>query len=619
MHHLVMRQVFQLTVDSEKDAYYLQHKVSNSYQREILIILQRVLDDICTDDQVIVIDRLEIDLGEINMRAMRDDSWIIGLEEALREGLSELVAEKNMKENAEASIQRRPGRSGVFGQWLFSMKRGYLPWNAGEVDDSWYLQVLEAVATDHVIASELRQALAAEPIVVERIVQQHAATFLVPLTEALTAKGQQQLATVPEEMLAVVRALDKSAVITKREIERVFWKKVLLLVAAPAGSTSASAGLSTIEILRGLAPVFFTPAQRMWVARQAPVLETSLPVLWPVFTVGDLSVIQRVEPLVLRSLEMDNVTPSIGIEVSGSREIQGREISVGQADGVEEGDSKRDDKNIPAEKKSDVVNNTRESIENKATDEHAPVKEQGLSSAEGVYQDGVMMIDKPGKEGTIPVDDPGKKADEPVKRKSTSIEEETPKEGPVAADDVRLEKMKVRKTAVEVIGGEEIFVHHAGVVLLHPFLNAFFKILGLVAEGKFLSTACHTRALYLIHFLATGAADPHEHDLLIAKILCGYPLEEPVDVMVELSDSEMEEAGNLLSAAIASWSILKSTSAAGLREGFLQRSGKLQVKGNDLLLLVENSSIDMLLDHLPWNLSIIKLPWMENILRTEWR
>jgi hypothetical protein len=178
---------------------------------------------------------------------------------------------------------------------------------------------------------------------------------------------------------------------------------------------------------------------------------------------------------------------------------------------------------------------------------------------------------------------------------------------------------KKKKTAVEVIGGEEIFVHHAGVILLHPFLNAFFKILGLVAEGRFLSMECHTRALYLIHFLATGATDPREHDLLIAKILCAYPLEEPVDAMVVLSVDEMEEAGNLLSAAIASWSILKSTSAAGLREGFLQRSGKLQVKGNDLLLLVENSSIDMLLDHLPWNLGIIKLPWMENILRTEWR
>src|SRR4051812_30745745 len=106
MHHLIMRQVFQLTVGTEKDAYFLQHKVSNQYQREILVILQRVLDEICTDDQVIVIDRLEIDVGETDMRTIRDDSWIIGLEEALREGLGRLAAEQSMKDDTAASIVR---------------------------------------------------------------------------------------------------------------------------------------------------------------------------------------------------------------------------------------------------------------------------------------------------------------------------------------------------------------------------------------------------------------------------------------------------------------------------------------------------------------------------------
>jgi hypothetical protein len=64
---------------------------------------------------------------------------------------------------------------------------------------------------------------------------------------------------------------------------------------------------------------------------------------------------------------------------------------------------------------------------------------------------------------------------------------------------------------------------------------------------------------------------------------------------------------------------LKNTSAAGLREGFLQRPVKLFTKNGDIYLRVEKSSIDVLLDYLPWNLGIIMLPWMKDILRVEWR
>ncbi|HEY4336671.1 MAG TPA: contractile injection system tape measure protein, partial [Puia sp.] len=178
---------------------------------------------------------------------------------------------------------------------------------------------------------------------------------------------------------------------------------------------------------------------------------------------------------------------------------------------------------------------------------------------------------------------------------------------------------RAHQSLVEAIGGEEIFVGQAGVVLLHPFLHSIFRILGYVEGGQFRTPELHTRALHLIHYLATGETTAHEHDLLIAKLLCAWPLDVPVDGETALTETELAEAGDLLTAAITQWDKVKHTSHTGLREGFLQRSGKLQAKGNDLYLQVETSSIDVLLDYLPWNLSIVKLPWMNNILRVEWR
>ena len=67
------------------------------------------------------------------------------------------------------------------------------------------------------------------------------------------------------------------------------------------------------------------------------------------------------------------------------------------------------------------------------------------------------------------------------------------------------------------------------------------------------------------------------------------------------------------------WTVLMSTSPDGLREGFLQREGKLTLSDHgNWKLRVEQKSIDILLGYLPWGISMVKLPWMENLLVVEW-
>jgi hypothetical protein len=185
-------------------------------------------------------------------------------------------------------------------------------------------------------------------------------------------------------------------------------------------------------------------------------------------------------------------------------------------------------------------------------------------------------------------------------------------------EGISAKKIIEKERKIEV-NEEGIYVSNAGIVLLHPFLNSFFKNLHLVYEEDFIDTIAQLKALLLLHYLATGNTKPEEHELVMAKALCAWPLEQPVNNFIELKDEELHEADELLLSAIQQWSLLKETSADGLREGFLQRKGKLFTKNNNLILQIERGSIDMLLDHLPWNLSIIKLPWMKDILKVEWR
>lgn len=165
-----------------------------------------------------------------------------------------------------------------------------------------------------------------------------------------------------------------------------------------------------------------------------------------------------------------------------------------------------------------------------------------------------------------------------------------------------------------------ISVEHAGLVLLGPYLPAFFGHLQLVQDNVFISEETQTKAVHLLHFLAGGQENPEEPVLTLPKILCGMALETAIPAEVILSDAEQEEATALLEAVVRNWPALKNTSAGGLREGFLQRTGQISWHESRQcwLLQVERQAQDLLLEHLPWTISVIRLPWMEGMVQVEW-
>ena len=166
------------------------------------------------------------------------------------------------------------------------------------------------------------------------------------------------------------------------------------------------------------------------------------------------------------------------------------------------------------------------------------------------------------------------------------------------------------------VAAEGIYINNAGLVLLHPFLPQFFAALGIAADKQLLQPE---RALCLLHFLATGQPVAPEYELMLPKVLCNIPLEEPVESDVALTAAEQDEAVSLLKAVIRHWEALRSTSPDGLRGTFFVRPGKISLRDGDWLLQVEPQTWDILLDQLPWGIGMIKLPWMDRLLHVEWR
>jgi len=160
------------------------------------------------------------------------------------------------------------------------------------------------------------------------------------------------------------------------------------------------------------------------------------------------------------------------------------------------------------------------------------------------------------------------------------------------------------------------YIDNAGIVLLHPFLPRFFDALGICAGD---SVVQPDRALALLHHLATGELAAPEYELTLGKVLCNVPLAEPVAAVTPNAE-EIAESSALLAAVIRNWSALRNTGPDALRGTFLMRPGRLSrdVDG-DWLLQVEVQTVDILLDQLPWGISMIQTPWMQHLLRVEWR
>lgn len=164
----------------------------------------------------------------------------------------------------------------------------------------------------------------------------------------------------------------------------------------------------------------------------------------------------------------------------------------------------------------------------------------------------------------------------------------------------------------------EITVQNAGLVLIHPFLNPFFKALDLLGEkGQIKNSELHV-AVQILHYLATGNQEFFEGNLVFEKFLCGVPLRLPVEKESLLSEKVKAESQQLLTEVIRQWPALKSTSPDGLRQMFFQRNGKLIQKDSGFKLIVERKAQDVLLDKLNWNISLVKVPWRTELLFVEW-
>ena len=166
---------------------------------------------------------------------------------------------------------------------------------------------------------------------------------------------------------------------------------------------------------------------------------------------------------------------------------------------------------------------------------------------------------------------------------------------------------------------EGIYINNSGLILLHPFLVAFFDHLGLLnAQQQFVSLTAQQKAAVLLFYLQSNNEVYEEWNMAFNKILCGLAVDEILPAGVYIEEKEKEECKELLQNVADHWQALKGASAEALQNTFLLREGKMTRKETHWLLQVERTGVDILLEKLPWSFGTVKLPWLQQLIHTEW-
>ena len=631
--HFIKKQVIELKLNKKADAFRMQHLMSKHYYDEMVPLLDDIFNEFCGDNEVVVLDKLEIDFGIILEKDLEknrlNERDLSKFKIKLKESLAALSTGKTLVRESLSTNNCR--------QWIFYMQHGYLNWNTLVLNEQWYSNVLETLAIDYTGITLLRKLILNEPNIGYRIAMQHDDIFLTKLTEILTAKSQKQLLPAIEEAYHVLGKIKTS----RQELpginifKKALWQKIIMIAA------TAAKDLFTVSIMETVLRPY--ASQLPTAKRRQQALLSSVKVIRDVLV--KLFIWQgddkkgTIKPdaeagIVSDALvgEKDKETPSGDTKIVEA--IANKKTgSVNKDENINIAEN-REAKTIMGDKPVREKNKETAS-EDKTTDETVANKKTGKQSdkmnSEDYKNNKLIQKDKAARKNKTrerPVEGkagPVSKKDNAKQEMSDiSLREDEIIKGIVDTSLLK-DKQGNKKESIqpqqitETIPGEGIFVRNAGVVLTHPFIGSLFKRLKLIQDGQFIDADAQTKAIFLLHYLATGKTTADEYGLVVCKFLCSYSINEPLPGEIKFTDAELAEATDMLTALIQQWDKLQNTSIAGLRESFLQRAGKLFIKNDSPYVQVESSSIDVLLDYLPWNLSMIKLPWMKELLRVEWR
>ncbi len=631
-NHIIAKQTIELVLPRKENGFEWNQQISEFCNKKLNKALDKLFDNYSDSETTIRLDKLEIDLGRLNQTKL-DDELVSKIVTRIDEQLYKLIKLGNTTVDGKfVPVSRENIHESVFNDWLQYLQFGFIPIQAARINiEELENEILSFVAGEIKAKEKIKDTLKQSEITVTRLILQHSDIFLQKLLTSYTGIKQDMLLALLGELILfeknLIQRLEKLSEAPKMLLkmfpksvfvsQRIsFWKEIINHYIF-SGTTQTSYSRQQLHqlivdqvilVVKRVAnknEVFYNQKYKLipW-QQELTENKTSYPVL------NQLS--ETYKKVLLQSLKKEISYLFVSSEQLDKNSLDD-EKKKGNLIKQHEDSELTNKKQIT--KDSDIHQDKEELTDNKTDNKREKVLDKSSDDEEkSVEQASVISIESEKSNIT----------DESKQFKTERTEKDMLQFGDKEQSDFSVserKKIEKRQNSQKTIKkGESFYIQNAGVVLLNPFIVTFFKKLELVENDDFADIFDREKAVHIIHYLATGQTGLPEYELLLPKLLCGLSFKEPIDRFIELNKSEQSEAVNLLQTAIEHWGALGNASINALREGFLQRDGKLEKINNGWRLYVEQKAIDALLRRLPmgWMLGTVKFPWMEEILHVEW-
>jgi len=613
--HIIEKQFVEIKLPEGVDGNKWLEKISTFCHQHLHTTLEKLFDRYGNTKELIQIDKLAIDLGKLNNN-MPDDELAISIANRLEEQLYSLIALKNNYLNGEqVQITRRPVQEEIFNQWLYYLEYGILPLQAWHLsEDKLRQKILTSLASNSIAVEKLQSLLSGKPTSVDRLALQQSDHFLQLMLETCTAKKQEFLIQLLEDLEKlekrwaektprVAREKRGQASIPKSRVR--FWKEIITRYMTGKIKVIKSEQLG--DLVLKIFPAGDYEDIRKFIKRDLANNNRFYPVLGK----AKAEILKEISKIIVKDRKSISALGGSKATDKTSKDRRNKKDTDTQATPVSE--------NIAVKPEAGETKQRQES-----GDKVFEIKDQEKYSKDlDKKDDGSLPLKISGENDFSKTTVSSDVAAKSEKKPEFDEEEKSFLNDESLSDFVKEDEYFQDDTSFTSLikEGEGIYIHNAGLVLLHPFFTNFFRKLKLLHNNDFIDNTSRHHAVHLIQYMATGKTELPEYEMLLAKLICGLQAEDPIARFIALSEIEMNEVEVMLQAAIEHWGTLGKTSSDGLREGFLQRDGKLEKHPSGWHLMVEQKSMDILLDSLPngWGLSTIKLPWMKDIMYVEWR
>lgn len=611
-HHIIRRQRFELELGQEAGAPKVQQQLSRLLREQLGDRLEPMLSAISVRGGYLVLDKLEVNLGAVDPFT-RGQELIYRLVEAIRRQieaqLGGLVPEATLQLGKPAQLLS-PEVS-FLEQLLCFIQSGALPWWAAPLTEAEQLRQLRQQGLK--VWRHIRPALAEQPVARRRLVQQYSEPWLLALLEKHPAYA------LIEQCTQVLPAL---LGLSGQSFKALFWKTILGFLAQPSSNTATEVVLLS-RFLAAIEQEYWVPVSPDWLLQSLRKgkkrgggygrLETALIQLCDTGVgrqhalkntkrTGQLPAVETTIPVWKSRLQKEHTEPFNTQE--GKPNTGENNTALPHAIQLEKQEGGNTTQLGPGRQKA--------GREQRST-AIGPKKASGRDGQEPseLAEEKTGFSFRQQNDGESPLE-PGRRLTEKAQHNGTGAPQDTPPRAEVLPSS---RQAALWKQQLE----EGLFINNSGLVILAPLLPKFLEQVGLVKEKAFVSMEAQERSIHLLQYLVTGETTTPEYELALNKLLCGWPLEEPIAAGIELNKGERIEAEALLQFVLSEWKVLKNTSAPRLQQLFLQRQGRLTYdEDNGYTLLVEQQAMDILLNKLPWGFGMVKLGWMGAVLVVEW-